>query len=555
MSPQYLTPGVYVEELPSTGMPIQGVATSVAAFIGFTEKGPVGEPKLVTNWDQFTKTYGGFLPGAYLPLSVYGYFNNGGSQAYIIRANNERVLGQAALPARGKPEQQALKFTALKGGPEAQGLKVEIADAAASSDGNSQTRKGGRTTRTFDANAPTGENAPAGDNQPAPAAESQASGTATVSDDTFNVTIRPAKGDPEVYENVSVKPGPNNVATKINAASKLVYVEQLPVDTRLAVADRKPAPASYELPAMETVSPDDFQGDATKRVGLEGLEAVDDVTMVCCPDLMSAYVQGLINEQGVINVQRAIIDHCERMADRMAILDTPPHLDAQAARTWRMETTNFDSKFATMYYPWIKVADPANPNNVVDMPPSGHMAGIWARTDTERGVHKAPANEVVRGAVGLELQLTQGEQAILNPNGVNCIRTFPGQGIRVWGARTLSTVDSSWRYINVRRLFNYMEKSIGQGTAWAVFEPNDLDLWQRLKRNINAFMRGLWNEGALFGATPDQAFYVKCDETTNTPDQIDAGMVVVEIGACPVKPAEFVVIRFQQLPTGWQSGE
>lgn len=555
MSPQYLTPGVYVEELPSTGMPIQGVATSVAAFIGFTEKGPVGEPKLVTSWDQFTKTYGGFLPGAYMPLSVYGYFNNGGSQAYIIRANNERVLGQAALPARGKPEQQALKFTALKGGPEAQGLKVEIADAAASSDGNSQTRKGGRTTRTFDASAPAGENAPAGDNQPAPAAESQASGTATISDDTFNVTIRPAKGDPEVYENVSVKPGPNNVATKINAASKLVYVEQLPVDTRLAVADRKPAPASYELPAMETVSPDDFQGDATKRVGLEGLEAVDDVTMVCCPDLMSAYVQGLINEQGVINVQRAIIDHCERMADRMAILDTPPHLDAQAARTWRMETTNFDSKFATMYYPWIKVADPANPNNVVDMPPSGHMAGIWARTDTERGVHKAPANEVVRGAVGLELQLTQGEQAILNPNGVNCIRTFPGQGIRVWGARTLSTVDSSWRYINVRRLFNYMEKSIGQGTSWAVFEPNDLDLWQRLKRNINAFMRGLWNEGALFGATPDQAFYVKCDETTNTPDQIDAGMVVVEIGACPVKPAEFVVIRFQQLPTGWQSGE
>jgi hypothetical protein len=179
------------------------------------------------------------------------------------------------------------------------------------------------------------------------------------------------------------------------------------------------------------------------------------------------------------------------------------------------------------------------------VPPSGHVAGIWARNDSERGVHKAPANEVVGGAVGLEFQISRNEQDTLNPEGINCIRAFPGRGIRVWGARTLSS-DPEWRYLNVRRLFNYVEKSIDNGTQWVVFEPNDMDLWERVKRNVSAFLIRVWADGALFGATPADAFYVRCDAELNNQAVRDAGQLLVEIGIAPVKPAEFVIFRISQ---------
>jgi phage tail sheath protein FI len=179
------------------------------------------------------------------------------------------------------------------------------------------------------------------------------------------------------------------------------------------------------------------------------------------------------------------------------------------------------------------------------IPPSGHMAGIWARSDGERGVHKAPANEVIRGALGLELSLTHNEQGVLNPVGLNCIRIFPGRGIRVWGARTLSS-DPAWRYLNVRRLFNYVEKSLYNGTQWVVFEPNDMALWERVKRDISAFLKLVWMQGALFGASPAEAFYVKCDAENNPLASRDVGQLNVEIGIAPVKPAEFVIIKISQ---------
>jgi phage tail sheath protein FI len=182
------------------------------------------------------------------------------------------------------------------------------------------------------------------------------------------------------------------------------------------------------------------------------------------------------------------------------------------------------------------------------------MAGIWGRNDDTRGVHKAPANEVVRGAITLETNITKAEHDLLNPIGVNVIRAFPGRGVRVWGARTLSS-DSAWRYINVRRLFNYIEESILLGTQWVVFEPNDMDLWARLRRTVSSFLIRLWRDGALFGATPEQAFFVKCDEETNPPDMVDAGQVTVEIGIAPVKPAEFVVFRLAQFSGGAEVSE
>src|ERR1051325_3689923 len=202
-------------------------------------------------------------------------------------------------------------------------------------------------------------------------------------------------------------------------------------------------------------------------------------------------------------VQTAIISHCELMGDRMAILDAPPGLKPQEVKEWRVNTARYDSKFATLYYPWIKVSDPIT-NQVIAVPPSGHMAGIWARNDSTRGVHKAPANETLRGAVTLELNITKGEHDQLNPVAVNCIRSFRGQGIRVWGARTLSS-DPEWRYLNVRRLFNYVEKSILQGTNWVVFEPNDPKLWDSVKRTVTMFLRRVWRGGAPVGRTPRHA--------------------------------------------------
>jgi len=243
-----------------------------------------------------------------------------------------------------------------------------------------------------------------------------------------------------------------------------------------------------------------------------------------------------------------MIAHCEAMGDRMAILDAPPDLIPQDILAWRMNEAGYDSKFATLYWPWIEVMDPLT-NQPLKVPPSGHVAGVWARTDGSRGVHKAPANEVIMGANGLGFQITHDEQGALNKSGINCIRSFPGRGIRIWGARTMSS-DPEWRYLNVRRLFNYIAESINEGTQWSVFEPNDDRLWMQLRIAAANFLTRTWRDGALFGATPEQAFYVKCDEETNPPENIEAGQVTVEIGIAPVKPAEFVVFRISQFTAG-----
>jgi phage tail sheath protein FI len=217
----------------------------------------------------------------------------------------------------------------------------------------------------------------------------------------------------------------------------------------------------------------------------------------------------------------------------------------QEIKEWR-DQVNYDSTRAALYYPWIEIADMTGNNGRTRLvPPSGHMAGVYARTDATRGVHKAPANEIVRGALGLEVVVTKGEHDLLNPKGINVIRTFPGRGIRVWGARTL-TSDPAWRYVSVRRLFSMIENSIENGTQWVVFEPNDPFLWGRVRRDVNAFLTMVWRSGALFGVTPDQAFYVKCDAETNPPEARDVGQMVVEIGIAPVKPAEFVIFRVSQ---------
>jgi phage tail sheath protein FI len=264
---------------------------------------------------------------------------------------------------------------------------------------------------------------------------------------------------------------------------------------------------------------------------------------------MPMQAMGALSSDQALGIQLALVAHSERMANRVAILDPPPGLNAQEVFDWRRDTLKVDSSYAVLYYPWVKVIDPAS-RQPVFMPPSGFMGGIWGRNDDTRGVHKAPANEPVRGALDVQLQLTSEEQGLLNPAGINCIRVFPRGGVRVWGARTLAQIDPEFKYLNVRRLFNFVESSILLGTQWAVFEPNDVLLWAKLRRNTSAFLTRVWRDGALFGVTPEEAFYVKCDAETNPPEVVEAGQVVVEIGLAPVRPAEFVIFNIRQIVPG-----
>ena len=325
----------------------------------------------------------------------------------------------------------------------------------------------------------------------------------------------------------------------------MAEAEAAPAEGEAAEGAAKPRPRRGKAAKPAELTANDFIGDPAKRTGLGGLEALDDVRLVLCPDIMMGYSGSKADKDRVKAVQTTMIAHCENMRYRFAVLDTPPGLNAQQAKQWR-SFLNFDSSYAALYYPWIQVADLSGSGKTSKfVPPSGHMVGIYNRTDSERGVHKAPANEVILGALDLEINLSKGEQDTLNPIGVNCIRSFPGRGIRVWGARTLSS-DGSWRYINVRRLFILVGASLDVGMQWVVFEPNDSTLWAKVRRDVTSFLRTVWRSGALFGATPEQAFYVKCDAEINPLEIRDLGQLIIEIGLAPVKPAEFVIFRISQ---------
>jgi phage tail sheath protein FI len=513
---EYLSPGIYIEEINTGPRPIEGVGTAMAAFVGFAPAGPVNEPRLITNWSQYVETFGvaenggkrnPYMKGAYLSHAVYGYFLNGGGRCYVTRVSVPGTRGQAAAPVQipSRASKALPSITVQPKGTPTGDIEIEVKPASgdAPPEGGFTLRvKMGATEETYE-----------------------------------NLTLGRAKGVKTAVET-------------INQTSQLVMVVE--AQATGTVAERAPETGTYVLKApaqsaLPAVQPSHFNGDVAARSGIDGLEVAEDATMICCPDLMSAFEAGLIDREGVKAVQTKMIAHCELLGDRMAILDPLPGLSPQEVKKWRMSETNYDSKFAVLYYPWLKVAGPDGLPMAV--PPCGHMAGIYSRSDHERGVHKAPANEIVRGALEAAMQITKGEQDTLNPAGVNCIRSFAGRGIRVWGARTLSS-DPAWRYVNVRRLFNYVEKSIEHGTQWVVFEPNDNDLWARVRRDVGSFLTGVWRDGALFGLTAAEAFFVKCDAEINPPDVRDRGQLVVEIGMAPVKPAEFVIFRLSQFSGG-----
>jgi phage tail sheath protein FI len=510
MATTYASPGVYVEEVDRGTKPIEILGASISAFVGITAEASLkaldpesgervavesvaNKATLVTNWTQFTDIFGGFAPGAYLPDAVYGYFANGGGPCYItsLRALDSAEAEVAAavvdVPAgKGK----SFTVTAKIAGPSGNNLTVTIKNKAGDD---------GKPTGFFSMRV---------------GGESKSG-------------LSMKKGDGDAYL------GSAEFATV--AISNIGAAAAVPED------------GSYNLAGggMSPLSPKDFVGDPSARTGFGGLEALDDVRLVLCPDVMAGYDGSDEAKERVKIVQEAMITHCELMRYRFAVLDAPPGLNAQQAKEWRLYV-NFDTSYAALYYPWIQIADLSGSGSTTKMvPPSGHVVGVYNRTDGERGVHKAPANEIVRGAIDLELNLSRGEQDTLNPIGVNCIRSFPGRGIRVWGARTLSS-DGSWRYINVRRLFIVAEASIDVGMQWVVFEPNDPMLWSRVRRDVNAFLTNIWLSGALFGVSSDEAFYVKCDEELNPPEVRDLGQLIIEVGMCPVKPAEFVIFRISQ---------
>lgn len=539
----YAAPGVYIEEVDRGSRPIEGVSTAVAGFVGFTEDIRSGaepfKPMLVTNWTQYLKYFArpgsdGFTDfNAYLPFAVYGYFMNGGGRCWITSIGTQLPTtspsrsqsGSLQIQSRGR--RPALNFS----------MKAEQAT-------------GGALQVLIDA----------GVSRPAADASSASEGSPDPAE-FFTLQIRRGEQILEQYENLTMDADASERGSYIITAlrgSMYVTVEDTAQSGRPII--RRPVNGTYDLsppiaPSRLDQFSRDFEGVRDDRTGVKGLLEIDEITMLACPDLMRAYETQLLDLEQVHGIMMLMINTCEGAADgdipnppnRMVVLDPPPdRAKPQEIVEW-LSQFNQRSMFAALYYPWIKVPNPRNNGRPIAVPPCGHMMGVWGRTDETRGVYKAPANEVPKGVIGLTYDTNFREQELLNPLGINCIRNFPNRGIRIWGARTLVEPDrTEWRYISVRRLVSYIAKSIELGTQWAVFEPNDEDLWARVRRTVSNFLERIWREGALFGATPEQAFYVKCDAELNPPETMILGRLYIEVGICPVRPAEFVIFRISQ---------
>jgi len=662
--PEYLSPGVYVEEIENGPRPIQGVGTSTAGFAGRTERGPT-RPRLVTSWADYTRWFGDTIDPAIslMPYGVRGFFENGGLRAFIARV----VSLDAAAPARtaridlatqdaaGNPiANNVLRISAngagvwgnnimlwirtasradLNAAPPRDwfrltvlyyrgGVPVPFVDPTSSASFSNPLRREPQVLEDFDnltfvegrsnhvvsvvngnsklieavywdtnANQPGVSQRPSNfgtgvgagvaflDLPTAAAGTSlrvQATGpgtwantvTVAVVNGTNANTFRVEVTDGAVVERHDNIPDatPGMVTNIVNGASTRIRVSFLPVGAAAARPnnaaaaplaggasanlDAGPGPLAGGLPDADgaAISPADYAGNPAatpdQRTGLAGLELIDEVNMLIAPD----EVNGTIPNNDQITTE--LVNQCERLRDRFAILSVP----AASGNVQGIQPPR-DSSYGAVYYPWIRIFE-ARLQDTLLVPPAGHVAGIYARSDIERGVHKAPANEVVQGMVyrdingvrrPLEYDIGRGGQDILNPRGVNVIRDFraDGRSIRVWGARTMSS-DPLWRYVNVRRLFLYIEESIDEGTQWVVFEPNYEPTWARVRQSVSNFLLTVWRNGALRGVTQDEAFFVRCDRTTMTEAEIDAGMLICEIGIAPVKPAEFVIFRIQQ---------
>lgn len=491
MAKEYLRPGVFVEEIPSGAYPIEGVGTSTAGFIGIAVRGAINKPKLVTNWSQFVKHFGEYRRDSFLAYAVYGFFLNKGRRCFITRvASSSAKIATVDLKDRAGTPEDSLRIQSLNEGDWGNNISVDITD--------------GKQQHATE----------------------------------FKIVVK-EKGDVvEVWDNLSMDDSKDNfVENIINEKSNYIQVQDL--DSPTVSPDDRPQVQSNVLlsggvDGVTDITDSDYIGSQSNKSGLYAFDDVDEINSIAIPGITS---------QTVI---QAGLDYCAKRADAGFVADCPTNQNPQETKSFR---ELFDSSYGYYYYPRIQINDSLTKTTKF-VPVSGHIMGIFARSDGERGVHKAPANEIVYGAVGLEYNVTDGEQELLNPAGVNCIRSFRGRGIRVWGARTMSS-EPNLRYIHKRRLLMFVEESIAEGTQWAVFEPNDEVLWGKIIRSASAFLKRQWMEGALFGTTPEQAYYVKCDEETNPSEVRSAGQVVTEIGVNIVETAEFVIFRIGQ----WDGGK
>jgi phage tail sheath protein FI len=536
--PEYLAPGVYVEEISTGPKPIEGVSTSVAGFLGPTERGPE-DIQYISSWIEFQRVYGGHMGidppnGTFMTYGVQGFFDNGGKRCFVGRIVKDRA-GDPAFKAfdnllvraigRGTWGNRVyLRFLKAKqrekGTPRAVAenwVRVQIAYFSTQPPVDPPVDFTDPTTST-DANRRT--------------------------PDLF-----------EDFDNLSPIPGAaNSVITAINQGSNLVRVEFKPSAAPIGLTttfqklgggdDGPPGDLLFTDYTGNTnllvqgANPPDLLGQGR---GLAAMDLVNEVSLLVAPDHVK------FND----DLSQMLVTDCERLRDRFAILSADQNFYAKVkGGTAR---PSIDTTFGAFYYPWIKVYDPYIRDDIY-IPPAGHVTGLIANTDIQIGVHKAPANAVLVGAKDLQNPVPKADQDNLNPVGVNCIRDFrsDGRGIRVWGARTM-TSDPEWKYVNVRRLFLMIEESIDEGTQWVVFEPNAPVTWARVVRAITNFLTTLWRNGALFGATPAEAFFVKCDRTTMTDDDIENGRLICYVGVAPVRPAEFVIIRIGQKTADAQS--
>lgn len=563
---EYLSPGVYVEEFDSGAKPMEGVGTSTAGFIGLAEKGPIeGIPQLVTNFSDFRRIYGGYLSenefGEYrfLAYAVENFFVNGGARCFIARvapndakcavgyapskteaviecrAKNPGIWGndiQIIVTAASKAKTQVLEII-----KEDTKTKYRVKNGAGFQVGDIVVYKQ-QEEEVYNRVVKNQDNILELETEfPETIVDTNLLPEKVITTCEVNIEVK-CDDIVEVYETVSFNINAANYIEKKTAKSDLIKIHVIEAKSELIPPIEQIGTAIITLDggsngSKDSLSAADFIGvdnGAGKRTGIQAFVDNDVVSIIAAP--------GIIDP----NVQLTLVAHCENLASRFAVLDIPR--DAKKVQDVIVHRNMFDSNYAALYHPWLEVFDPLDKKNIA-VPPSGAIMGIYARSDNTRGVHKAPANEVVKACVGLDCQFNKGEQDLLNPKGINLIRAFPGQGIRVWGART-ATSDASWKYVNVRRLFIFVEESIKANTNWAVFEPNDETLWVRVQRTISVFLTGLWRNGSLAGTSPEEAFFVNIGRNTMSQDDIDNGRLICVIGIAPVKPAEFVIFRITQ---------
>ncbi len=569
-------PGIYLATGETLPQPLAAADTRVAGFVGLAARGPLDEPRRIGSWDEFVESYGAGESG-HLARAVEGFFVNGGKACWVMRVAHRPRNGHgpgsddaasAVREIRDVWNKPAIRLRAQSEGrwgnnvwvrtAHATGAKalltqdIEIGAGEASLS-HSRGFDRGDLVRIYDregsdyvvvtevADRRIRWAAATPDNR-----RSRAAGPTYV--EVMQLEIYAALRDRrESFTGLQMHPSSRRYAPRILAEeSRLVVVDDLGSTSPLPHSLPRAEPAAKLTggqDGIDTVTPEDFigfDGGPGERSGLAALSAIDEIGLLCIPDAM-VFVErkpGPEGEMATQRIQDQMVIQCELRKDRFAILDCPSTHDLEAVKRWRRRV---DSSYAAFYFPWLGAL--SGDGRIVRVPPSGHMAGLFARCDTETGVHRAPANEPIHGVVEVSVQITEDDQGMLNAEGVNAFRL--ARGIRPWGARTASS-DADWRYVNVRRLFIMLRRSIEAGTSWAVFEPNGPKTWQSLGDKVHSFLTDLYEKGMFTGGSPEQAFFVKCDEETNPPEVRDGGMLVCDVGVAPVVPAEFIVIKVTQ---------